>query len=342
MPFHIHQYLYGGDACNLHRMLLPARYCGDLLAQEGIRVTCNDGIPNGDFDCFTWHGVPPGFDKAISQFVQWQNAGKYVAWSMDDDYRRIPAWNPVQMTGQMTALAAWASRFADHVLASTATLADTLRPRPVHVAPNLIEVPVYEPMPKSGDTIRIVYAGSNTHRGDVDQIVDAISEVLGKYPHVEFIMFGNTHPELKRRHLYSGLTEWPSAPLADYWPIVRKWAPDIWLCPLVDCEFNRSKSSLKVLEGMAFKSAVVASDVTPYRDVIRIGHNGILVDPEDSTGRGWVDALSLLIEDAKYRKELTEAGYETVHSRYNWHQRACIEPWMEYYRTLAASKRSEG
>lgn len=338
--FVVHQYLHGGDACNLNRLLLPARYCGDELRREGIVVITNDRIPNDGmvdgntaFDAFVWHGLPEGFERIIGVGTRWQIEGKQVVWSIDDDYRCIPSWNPVKLSAQMYTVCMWSVRSVNHILASTRTLAQTMGNRPVSVAPNLIEPNLYEPWPRDRAIFRIMFAGSPTHIGDLDQIVEAVTTVLNKYPHVEFVFMGCAHPEIKRRHLYQGVVELPSHPLKDYWNSICCYAPDVWVCPLVDCEFNRSKSFLKAIEGMALGAAVVASDVQPYRDCISSGHNGVLVDPEDG-GAEWSEVLCRMVEDEQWRKNLIAAGLETVQSRYNWHREECRRPWMEYYRSL--------
>lgn len=339
-PFHVWQYHHSGDSCVHNRLLLPARYCGDKLLAEGIKVSTNSGIPNsglptgGDtFDSFVYHGLPEGTERIIGIGTRWQMEGKSLVWSVDDDYRCIPSWNPVQISTAMTTVAVWSARSVNHVIASTRTLADTMSPRPVNVAPNLLELPLYKPWPRDDDRIRIMFAGSNTHLGDLEQVVDAVTATLAKYPQVDYRFMGCLHPEIRRRHLYNGVIEWPMAPMKDYWSVLAEYAPDIWVCPLVDCTFNCSKSNLKVVEGLALECAVVASDVQPYRDTITSGVDGILVDPEDG-GAEWTEALSMLIEDAAMRKRLAAAGRQLVEDKYNWHSDRCIQPWMDYYRSL--------
>lgn len=345
-PFRLWQFISGNDACNYHRMILPARHCGDIMRKEGVEILPYHHIPNGglptggdEFSAFTWHALPNDFDKVIGIGTRWRMEGKKVLWSIDDDYTSIPSWNPVAnvQTAGGSTVAKWASICTDAVMCSTDNLAATLPPNPlreVHVAPNLLELWLYKPWPRDPGTIRIMYAGSPTHIGDLEQVVEVVTHVLDNYQNVEFVFMGCCHPEIRRRHLHAGMHEIPHAPMKDYWNILCSYAPDIAICPLVDCAFNQSKSGLKVMEMMALEAAVIASDVEPYRDVIQSGENGILVNPEDD-GEEWKQALCLLVEDAGMRKRLQEAGRETVENRYNWLNNACIAPWLDYYRAVA-------
>ncbi len=334
-PFHVHQLCHSQDACILNRMLLPARYLGDqLLKDDNIHVTCNDALPSGsEFDVSVYHGSFPGFEKIIGIATRWQINGRAFCWSVDDDYHCIPSWNPVQLSESMQTVALWTARSANHILCSTRPLAATFSPRPnVYVAPNLIEPQRYTPDERSSPIIRVMFAGSNTHVGDLEQMVEVVTDTLSKYDHVEFVFFGCHHKEIRRRHLYDGVIEWPHSPMKDYWGVLQSMSPDIWVCPLVDCRFSESKSNLKVLEGFALKAAVIASDVHPYRDTIESGQNGVLVDPENP--QEWTEALALLIEDASLRKRMAAAGRDTVEQRYNWQRAECRQPWVDYFRAL--------
>lgn len=338
----IHQYQSAHvDACAYHRLLLPARYCGDQLREEGVNIICHSVLPedDGDFSAFMWHGVPPGHEKLIPRLTRWQAEGKRTIWSADDDYRCIPSWNPVKMEDSRVPLLHFSVRFSNYLVASTRTLADTFHDRPTHVCPNLLEIPLYDTGDRINNTgiVRVAYVGSNTHQGDLDQVVEAVTHVLGKYPQVEVVMYGCSHPEIRRRHLYAGVTEMPGSPLKDYWDILRSFAPDIWICPLADCDFSASKSCLKAIEGMALGAAVIASDVQPYRECIVSGQNGILVSPEDG-GEEWTEALSCLIEDTASRKRMVQAGRDTVNERYNWQRESCRSPWMAFYREVGQTQ----
>jgi glycosyltransferase involved in cell wall biosynthesis len=67
---------------------------------------------------------------------------------------------------------------------------------------------------------------------------------------------------------------------------------------------------LGILEAMASRVCVIASDIDGNRDLVTHGRNGVLFPAEDSTGLA--DAIRALMGDSARRAELARAGYETA------------------------------
>lgn len=76
---------------------------------------------------------------------------------------------------------------------------------------------------------------------------------------------------------------------------------------------------LAVLEAMAARVCVVASDIPGNRDLIRNEANGLLVTPYDS--KSLTGALRRLLRSPSEARWLAEAGYETARS-YSWENTA--------------------
>lgn len=72
---------------------------------------------------------------------------------------------------------------------------------------------------------------------------------------------------------------------------------------------------LTVLEAMASRVCVVASDIPGNRDLIKDGANGILVSATSASGLA--QAIRRVLEDQDLRGRLAGAGYETA-LRYSW------------------------
>jgi len=68
---------------------------------------------------------------------------------------------------------------------------------------------------------------------------------------------------------------------------------DVLLVPLVDNEFNRCKSPLKLAEAAAKDVAVIVSDTQPYSDYLEDGVNCIAVNNRKKV-KGWVKAITKL------------------------------------------------
>jgi glycosyltransferase involved in cell wall biosynthesis len=73
-------------------------------------------------------------------------------------------------------------------------------------------------------------------------------------------------------------------------------------------EWNKGKTSMKVLEYMAAAVPPVASAFGEMPHIVRDGENGFLASSEDE----WVDKLTALIGDPALRKRLGKAGQKTV------------------------------
>ncbi len=82
---------------------------------------------------------------------------------------------------------------------------------------------------------------------------------------------------------------------------------DIALLPLIDSEFNRSKSDLKFIECGACGAAVLASSVV-YPKTVKDGVNGLIFHDN----KEFAQKLQLLIEKREKRYDLATAAYEYV------------------------------
>jgi glycosyltransferase involved in cell wall biosynthesis len=318
-------------------MLLPARYCVDQLRNEGIDIVCSKNIPgkNDKMDAFSWHGVP--HPKLLPMANYWQSKNCQLVWSVDDDYRELPQWNPISFNDEQKGGFHWAAHMSDHLCVSTKYLGSTFNRETVWT-PNMVECELYVPHRRpdwSKDSIRILWSGSTTHIGDLETVVEAVTQIIEKYNrqkmNVKFVFFGECHPTIRRRHLYNGVDEIEGVPIGDYHYALREIAPEIWLTPIAPHEFNLSKSNLKVLEGMALGAAVVATDIGPYKETVKHGENGMLA----CDTQGWVDALSYLIENPKQRISVAQHGQQMVRDRFNWHNPKCHTEWLNFYRRIA-------
>ena len=104
---------------------------------------------------------------------------------------------------------------------------------------------------------------------------------------------------------------------------------DIALLPLLDNEFNRSKSDLKFIECASGGAAVLASPVV-YSEVIRDGENGFIF----RNLREFEEKLKLLIFNKTKRREIAENAYNYVKQNRLMSQH--YEERINWYRELLA------
>lgn len=147
----------------------------------------------------------------------------------------------------------------------------------------------------------VLYLGTPTHADDLRLIDEALYEIKKKYRKIVFNIIGVTNDRTSKEHLQ--FIEIPlfarkSYPLFVWWlKSLRNF--DLGLAPLVDNDFNRSKSGIKFLEYQALGIPVVASNLPPYKDVIVNNSDGILV--ENNTN-AWIGGILHFYEDASTKE----------------------------------------
>lgn len=120
-------------------------------------------------------------------------------------------------------------------------------------------------------------------------------------------------------------------------PYVRKWTKpittyatnynyfDISLAPLVDSNFNRNKSQLKLIESGIFKKALIASEVHPYSDdlINCIDKNGVYIEKGNAllvsprkNHKQWDGHMKRLINNPNLITDLGEKLHEMVMEKY--------------------------
>ncbi|ARX81512.1 hypothetical protein SMD44_00910 [Streptomyces alboflavus] len=104
---------------------------------------------------------------------------------------------------------------------------------------------------------------------------------------------------------------------------------DVWVAPYRDIDFNRAKFPTKYLEASMLGIPLIASDIEPYRQVIRHGENGFLVRHEHEWGR----YLKRLVDDPGLRRRMgmaARAGASgSILQAINQQWEAALAPAME-------------
>lgn len=91
---------------------------------------------------------------------------------------------------------------------------------------------------------------------------------------------------------------------------------DVSLAPLVEHDFNKCKSQLKVIEAGFFKKAIIAQDFGPYQLDIENGKNGILIETRKNH-KDWFKKAKMLVDNPNMITDLGEALYDTVKDKYD-------------------------
>lgn len=153
-----------------------------------------------------------------------------------------------------------------------------------------------------GRPLSIGWAGSSSTVAELPEAVRALNRI-SKYPRpggVQVRIVGITAEHatsLGLRGRGIGALGWVPS-VDNYLQAVAEW--DIWVAPYRDIPFNRAKYPTKWLESSVLGIPLIASDIEPYRRVIRHGENGFLVKYEHQ----WGKFLKLLADDPELRQRI--------------------------------------
>ena len=246
--------------------------------------------------------------------------GIALVYDLDDDLLAIGSHHPDGE--QLRALRPVISHLveqADSVHVSTEMLArKVLEFRPnVRVVPNALDERIWAelrpvPLPDAARPIRILYMGTPTHARDLALIEPACRQLRSEFGRkIAFEILGVTADDAFAD--WAARVDLPAFAARSY-PGFVDWcrSQDRWhigVAPLIDDEFNRSKSPIKAMDYAALGVAVVASDVPAYRGMVRHNETGLLVPNEPEA---WQQALRAVILDPRLRHELAERARATL------------------------------
>lgn len=177
-------------------------------------------------------------------------------------------------------------------------------PRRTHVHPNLVRFDHYEQVDlrEEPDKIKILWQGGIAHFEDFYPLKEALGNITKKYPEVHWVFWGAQFPWVKEHippHRYT-FKDW--CPYSEYKLRLVMIGHDIAIAPLQDHVFNTCRSAIKWYEASVLRkpAATLAQNSAAYKLEMKDGETGLLFnDPEEFEAK-----LSLLIEDAKLRKDL--------------------------------------
>ncbi len=203
---------------------------------------------------------------------------------------------------------------ADLVTTSTQFLAEKFshfNPN-VRILPNLIDQKLWlKKLPVIAKKVQtIVFSGTQGHETDLKSIEKCLLTLHEKYQgKIKFIFIGCSTPVLKE---LPGTEYYDLVPYREYSSFLQNLSVDIAIIPLLEGEFNKSKSNIKWLEYSMCGIAGVYSDVLPYQG-IEHGKTGLLAKNNE---QDWQNALEWMIENPEQRVEMALAAQQTVIEKY--------------------------
>ncbi|MCR4301937.1 MAG: glycosyltransferase family 4 protein, partial [Sulfuricaulis sp.] len=197
----------------------------------------------------------------------------------------------------------------------------------VRVIPNSLDFGVWEkpPIQRVGDEVRLLYTGAANHQEDWMFVSTVLADLQKVYPQLKIVLVGMDWNNIKNGIDYKRVEVAPWTDIEAYPYLLQTLCCDIGIAPVSKIAFNECRSSIKWCEYSALKMATVATNYGPYKRDMQDGVTGLLVEEKAD----WKAALSRLIEDAPYRKQLSEQAFK--HCKANYDLDYVVDQWMSAF-----------
>lgn len=231
-----------------------------------------------DFDDAIWLSNTSEHNKLVASIKWHQKTGKICSWS-----HKVSCGNQY--------LANYAKQFNRQVVINPTTI-DT-----IHLHNQTIDY--------SEDRAVIGWTGTHSTIQYLDGVISAIAELEQKYS-FDFIVISNVPPDI---HLQS-LRYIPWSKESEIQDLCKI---NIGIMPLEDDQWAEGKCGFKGLQYMSLGIPAVMSPVGVNKAIVQHGQNGYLAKNKQE----WKDILEKLIQDKSLRKQIGQAGKETIDKRYS-------------------------
>jgi phosphatidyl-myo-inositol alpha-mannosyltransferase len=178
------------------------------------------------------------------------------------------------------------------------------------VIPNGVDLAAARPAHGSGDPLELLFVGRAEERKGLPVLLRAFEALRGAGVEARLTVAGSTQEEVEPLLLESdGVRVLGRVTEGRKFELLGR--ADVLCAPSMGGE----SFGMVLTEAFASATPVVASDIAGYRDVVRDGHDGVLVPPGDAAALG--EALRDLAERPDRRLELAAAARESA-ERFAW------------------------
>jgi len=253
------------DGCGYYRILQPATALAELRPLHFIlsyRYYMIHELKHHNIDKVV---LQRHTDPHMLQHMKfYKSLNLNIVNDQDDLLWQVPPSNPYHryFKGENKKILHETLSMADTLVASTEELAEQMykfvRKRPV-VLPNMVSVKHYRPPSvRTHEKLRVGWAGSNTHVGDLRLIAPLVSDTLDKY---DWVFMGYCDPAWKDRVEFHEFVD-----VNKYMDKIKSLNLDAVVIPLEHNLFNECKSHVKLLEFGAIGVPAVTTDIAPYKN----------------------------------------------------------------------------
>lgn len=308
------------------------RYAGLSISQEiyaDIDRACELA------DVVVWH--PIYYEWSLDFFFEMQHKHqKPFVVEVDDNYVDVPPWNEAfhsfRSGSSYRRISLDCMRNADALVVTTDHLGRTYGSwnDNIYVVANSLDFKGDRKF-VGWDTVsvrrhegtRIGWIGGRSHFEDLMMVAPVLRELLQKHPQVTLCLVNSAIQQsckaLGRPYPFEGLKNVHyadrSVAINRYARFMASFGFDVGIAPLVDCNFNRSKSNLRWLEYSALKLPTVATDISHFNQSITHGVDGLLI--KDNDPQAWLHSLESMVEDQNLRETIGRSAYKRVKNDFN-------------------------
>lgn len=286
-------------------------------------------------DIVIWH--PMYYLNSFQLFLEMKHKHqKPFIVEIDDNYVDVPPWNEAyygfRNGSSFRSIALDCLRSADALMVTTPHLGElyTQYNQNVYVIENSLDfkgdkkfVGWDNVSVRKHPGTRIGWIGGRAHFDDLMMVAPVLREILKKNRNVTLCLVNSALKHsckyLGKPYPFEGLSNVHyadrSVAINRYAPFMASFGFDIGIAPLVDCNFNRSKSNLRWLEYSALKVPTVATGISHFNQSILHGETGFLV--RDNDLEEWRKYIDLLIQKPSIREQVGRNAYKRVKKDFN-------------------------
>jgi glycosyltransferase involved in cell wall biosynthesis len=324
--------------CGYYRMFLPSI----ALCRQGIpaHLITTDRIHL--YNLANTLVIQRPADPSIEGIVdEAKDRGIKVVFELDDDIWNLPDWNHAYpfWTTMRTGITTNILKKCNRAVTTTEPLANVLRKYndDVIVVPNCVFDHKYIDLPKKlkyDSDIIIAWIGSSFHQKDTEVFGSLIPTVFEKYSNIGMLFMGEPPPK-ELSPYFNRIISLPFVEPIYYHQILGSFQMHIGLAPLVECDFNRAKSAIKLLEYLYTTAFPICSDIDPYSNIKKEMENSCMLVPTQQERAGnlddWMDAIDFCVKNIDKVMEYAEEGKKFVLDRYNIETDAMTELYKKAY-----------
>lgn len=161
--------------------------------------------------------------------------------------------------------------------------------------------------------VLLFYHGTRSHQAEMAWLAPIVAQALAVCPDLHFEIIGNgavnrLFRDLPRTRVLHPMS-WPAYVAHCHWLADQHPGQRIGLAPLLTSEFNAVRSHTRVWDMTRCAAVGLYAAEGPYADVIRDGHDGLLLPASASA---WLDAIVALYNDADRRRRMSQASAALV------------------------------